>query len=299
MHVGHAIHRHVRPQLGSLWRLNAAALSLLSFQHQLLALIRDDLYTPNPGSPRAPPPNSPRFASSSSTRWKARQSNDTATRAAKLAGLKSRAAFKLLEINAAHKFFKPGDTVVDLGFAPGSWSQVAAARTAPNGRVIGIDVLPATPPKGVSTLQGDFLSEEIQAEVRRFVRDPLRGRPRVVGARGVDDVDGLEGEEGDALIQTGEGEKTVMERGDGLSSRDGGTGTTAQRDLIDGRVVNVVLSDMSAPWPPAPTASMWLRSVSNPYRRMMNTSGMTFRDHAGSMVSSILLSSVVSSYTSG
>jgi 23S rRNA U2552 (ribose-2'-O)-methylase RlmE/FtsJ len=56
-----------------------------------------------------------------------------------------------------------------------------------------------------------------------------------------------------------------------------------KRDLRDGRVVDVVLSDMSAPW--EQTAGHWIRSVSNPYFRMMNTSGTAFRDHAGSMVS--------------
>lgn len=63
-------------------------------------------------------------SSSSSKRWQARQSRDPLARSAKLLGLKSRAAFKLLELDAKYKLFRPGATVVDLGFAPGSWSQV-------------------------------------------------------------------------------------------------------------------------------------------------------------------------------
>ncbi|KAI6867540.1 hypothetical protein KC343_g2581 [Hortaea werneckii] len=116
-------------------------------------------------------------SSASSSRWKTRQSNDSYAREAKVAGLKSRAAFKLLEINDKYRLFRPGDTVVDLGYAPGSWSQVALNRTQPGGRVVGIDIIPAQPPRGVSTLQGDFLSGEIREELRRFVVEG-QGRPR-------------------------------------------------------------------------------------------------------------------------
>ena len=65
-----------------------------------------------------------RNASSSTRRWTERQKGDQFARAAKVQGLKSRAAFKLLQINERYRLFRPGMTVVDLGFAPGSWSQV-------------------------------------------------------------------------------------------------------------------------------------------------------------------------------
>ena len=74
-----------------------------------------------------PPPfraSSWRSASSSTKRWTERQQGDQFARAAKVQGLKSRAAFKLLQINERYRLFRPGMTVVDLGFAPGSWSQV-------------------------------------------------------------------------------------------------------------------------------------------------------------------------------
>lgn len=232
-------------------------------------------------------------SSSSSTRWKARQSRDTFAREAKVTGLKSRAAFKLLEINEKHRLFKRGDTVVDLGYAPGSWSQVAVNRTQPGGRVIGIDIIPAQPPRGVSTIQGDFLSAEIREEVKRFVLDPLRGRPRERAqlSRSTDNG-GDEGlteeeleEEGRGLIER---ERKLEEEAAAYAAMEAGRREEeglSQKDLdrVEGRVVNVVLSDMSEPWPL--TASTWIRSVSNPYHRMMNTSGMAFRDHAGSMVS--------------
>jgi len=230
-------------------------------------------------------------SSSSSSRWVARQTRDSYARDAKVAGLKSRAAWKLLEINDKYRLFRRGDTVVDLGYAPGSWSQVAANRTQPGGRVVGIDVIPAQPPKGVSTLQGDFLSPEIRQEVRNFVLDPMRGRPRErhqLMKREGDEEEEDEGMTEEELREDGRG---VVEKshagganmGQGKSEE---TSSTPQKtaDLAAGRVVNVVLSDMYEPWPL--TTSTWIRSVSNPWRRMMNTSGMPFRDHAGSMVSS-------------
>lgn len=238
------------------------------------------------------PINSKRSAStSSSTRWKARQSRDSFAREAKTAGLKSRAAFKLLEINDKHRLFKRGDTVVDLGYAPGSWSQVAISKTQPGGRVVGIDIIPAQPPRGVSTIQGNFLSEEVREEVRRFVQDPARGRARVRGQLSrSDDDDGSSGLTEDELEEEGRGlveRERVLDEEAAYKALDQDrkeTDILSQRDLDDaeGRVVNVVLSDMSEPWPL--TASTWIKSVSNPYHRMMNTSGMAFRDHAGSMV---------------
>lgn len=223
-------------------------------------------------------------STSSSTRWKTRQANDSYAREAKLAGLKSRAAFKLLEINEKYRLFRRGDTVVDLGYAPGSWSQVAVNRTQPGGRVVGIDLIPAQPPRGVSTLQGDFLSPEIREEVREFVLDPARGRMRdrhsLTTGEGAF-VEELEAE-GRTMVEL-ERAATEME-GAGRAKKVGGPSSQKELDLAEGRVVNVVLSDMCEPWPLA--SSTWIKSVSNPWRRMMNTSGMAFRDHAGSMVKS-------------
>ncbi|KAK4556059.1 2' O-ribose methyltransferase [Recurvomyces mirabilis] len=226
-------------------------------------------------------------SSASSARWKTRQGNDSYTRDAKLAGLKSRAAFKLLEINDRYKLFRRGDTVVDLGYAPGSWSQVAVNRTAPGGRVIGIDVIPAQPPRGVSTIQGNFLSPEIRAEVRDFVLDPLRGRPRdshrlatrqdEEGGATQDDLE----QDDRGIIELEKAANVGSPEPRPSSERPTTTSSQHALDAAEGRVVNVVLSDMCEPWPLA--TSTWVKSVNNPFRRMMNTSGMAFRDHAGSM----------------
>jgi 23S rRNA (uridine2552-2'-O)-methyltransferase len=95
----------------------------------------------------------------SDKRWLRRHVSDPYVRAAKKQGYRSRAAFKLLEIDAREKLLRPGMTVVDLGAAPGGWSQVAAEKVKPGGRVIAIDLLPIVPISGVTVLKGDFREE--------------------------------------------------------------------------------------------------------------------------------------------
>ena len=92
----------------------------------------------------------------SSTRWLARQLNDPYVREAKAKGYRSRAAFKLKELDRKFHFLEKGATVLDLGAAPGGWSQVAAERIAPTGRVLAIDLLEIAPIAGVQILQGDL-----------------------------------------------------------------------------------------------------------------------------------------------
>ncbi len=92
----------------------------------------------------------------SSRRWLQRQSRDPYVRKARREGYRSRAAFKLLGIDAKHRLLRAGMTVVDLGAAPGGWSQVASAKVAPHGKVIAIDLLEIAPMSGVAVLRGDF-----------------------------------------------------------------------------------------------------------------------------------------------
>lgn len=98
-----------------------------------------------------------------STRWLERQLNDPYVARAKREGYRSRAAYKLIEIDDKYRLFKPGHRVVDLGAAPGGWSQVAARRVgveSGRGRVVGIDLLDIEPIPGVIFEQLDFLSPE-------------------------------------------------------------------------------------------------------------------------------------------
>lgn len=92
----------------------------------------------------------------SSKEWLRRHVTDHYVRMAKEQGYRSRAAYKLLELDQREKLFKPGGWVVDLGAAPGSWSQVAAGRVKPGGKVIAVDLLEIAPISNVTVLRGDF-----------------------------------------------------------------------------------------------------------------------------------------------
>lgn len=94
-----------------------------------------------------------------SQRWLERQINDPYVRAAKAAGWRSRAAFKLLELDERFKLLKPGQRVVDLGAAPGGWTQVALKAIGDRGRVVGLDLLPIDPIPGAVLLEGDFTEQ--------------------------------------------------------------------------------------------------------------------------------------------
>jgi 23S rRNA (uridine2552-2'-O)-methyltransferase len=105
----------------------------------------------------------------SSQKWLERQLNDPYVARAKREGYRSRAAYKLLEIDEKYHLLKPGQRVVDLGAAPGGWAQIAARKVesaAGKGRVVGIDLLPIDALPGVDFIQLDFLDE---AAPRRLV----------------------------------------------------------------------------------------------------------------------------------
>ncbi len=99
----------------------------------------------------------------SSQRWLQRQLNDPYVQHAKYKGYRSRSAFKLLEINNKYQILKPGQTIIDLGAAPGGWSQVAVQiihSSTKNPRVIGLDLLKIAPLSGAFFLQGDFTTDQ-------------------------------------------------------------------------------------------------------------------------------------------
>lgn len=97
----------------------------------------------------------------SSKQWLRRHVTDPFVRQAKAQGYRSRAAFKLLEINEKERILRPGALVVDLGAAPGGWSQVAAAKVGRGGRVIAVDLLPVAPISGVTVLKKDFREADV------------------------------------------------------------------------------------------------------------------------------------------
>ncbi|MEQ8665972.1 MAG: RlmE family RNA methyltransferase [Rhodospirillales bacterium] len=110
----------------------------------------------------------------SSTRWLQRQLNDPYVAEAQARGYRSRAAFKLLELDDRFKFLAPGKRVVDLGAAPGGWTQVAVERVlkGDKGKVVGIDISEMEPVAGASTLQGDFLADDAPERLREILDGP-------------------------------------------------------------------------------------------------------------------------------
>jgi 23S rRNA (uridine2552-2'-O)-methyltransferase len=106
-----------------------------------------------------------------SQKWLERQLNDPYVRAAKAAGWRSRAAFKILELDEKYKLFRPGQRVVDLGAAPGGWTQVAVQRVGDSGKVVALDLLPMDVIPGATLLEGDFQDEAVE----RAVLDALDG----------------------------------------------------------------------------------------------------------------------------
>ena len=108
--------------------------------------------------------------SKTSRQWLHRHVTDPYVQRSKREGYRSRSAYKLTEIDERDKLLKPGLVVVDLGAAPGGWSQVAAKRVGPAGTVVAIDLLAMDPVSGVTFLQGDFTSGKGLAEVETALR---------------------------------------------------------------------------------------------------------------------------------
>ncbi len=110
----------------------------------------------------------------SSQRWLQRQLNDPYVAAAKREGFRSRAAYKLAEIDDKHQLLRPGLRVVDLGAAPGGWSQIAAERVAAvsgKGQVVAIDVTAIDPLPGVTFVQLDFTAEGAEDRLKALLRE--------------------------------------------------------------------------------------------------------------------------------
>jgi 23S rRNA (uridine2552-2'-O)-methyltransferase len=110
--------------------------------------------------------------SQSSRKWLERQLNDPYVARAKRDGYRSRAAFKLIEIDDKHRLFKPGGLVADLGAAPGGWSQVAQKRVGASGRVVGIDILEMDEIPGVEFATIDFLDPAAPDKLKAMLGGP-------------------------------------------------------------------------------------------------------------------------------
>jgi 23S rRNA (uridine2552-2'-O)-methyltransferase len=128
----------------------------------------------------------------SSQRWRQRQERDIYVEQATRAGWRSRAVFKLEQIQAKEHLLKSGVVCVDLGAAPGSWSQLAARLVGSTGRVIAVDLLPMEPIPGVDFIEGDFTSPQTLAALRKLIgNEPVDlvmsdMAPNISGNRAID-----------------------------------------------------------------------------------------------------------------
>lgn len=113
--------------------------------------------------------------SESSIRWLQRQLNDPYVKKAKADGYRSRAAYKLIELDERFALIRGATRVIDLGVAPGGWSQVVRAK-APKAQVVGIDLLPTEPIEGVTLFEMDFMSDEAPAALE----EALGGAPDLI-----------------------------------------------------------------------------------------------------------------------
>ncbi len=109
----------------------------------------------------------------SSQNWLRRHFNDHYVKEAQKAGYRSRAVFKLLEIQEKDRMLRAGQVVVDLGAAPGGWSQIAAPLVGSKGAVIAMDILPMEPLSGVTMIEGDFTEQDMHDQLMTT----LNGRP--------------------------------------------------------------------------------------------------------------------------
>ena len=137
-----------------------------------------------------------------SKNWVNKQRRDTYVRQSKVDGYRARSAYKLIEIDDKFKIFKGGISVVDIGAAPGSWSQYAA-KASKSGRLISIDLKEMEPIGNTVQIQGDFTTENVQDEIKKHIKDKIDVvmSDMAVNTTGIKNIDS---------IQTGELCKEAM-----------------------------------------------------------------------------------------
>ena len=137
-----------------------------------------------------------------SKNWVNKQRRDTFVRQSKVDGYRARSAYKLIEIDEKFKIFKGGISVIDIGAAPGSWSQYAA-KVIKNGRLISIDLKEMEPIDNTTQIKGDFTKEKIQDEIKKNIKNKIDVvmSDMAVNTTGIKNIDS---------IQTGELCKEAM-----------------------------------------------------------------------------------------
>lgn len=113
-----------------------------------------------------------KYRKTSSNRWLERQLNDPYVAETKRLGYRARAAFKLIQLDEKYHFLGKGKTIVDLGCAPGGWTQIAVERNKGTGQVIGIDILETKPVEGATILCEDFTTEKAVVDLKTLLSGP-------------------------------------------------------------------------------------------------------------------------------
>jgi len=132
--------------------------------------------------------------SKSSQKWLQEHHRDQYVKRAQMDGYRSRASYKLIEINQKDKIFKPGLIVIDLGAAPGGWSQVAAKLVGSKGKIIASDILNMNPIDKVDFVLGDFTDSVVLRNILNLLENNLVDlvisdmAPNISGIRGVDQI---------------------------------------------------------------------------------------------------------------
>ena len=117
-----------------------------------------------------------KYRKKSSNKWLIRQLNDPYVAEAQRVGYRSRAAFKLIQLDEKFKFLGKGKTIVDLGCAPGGWTQIAVQRNKGTGQVVGLDILPTEPIVGATLIQQDFTTDDAADKLKAL----LNGKADIV-----------------------------------------------------------------------------------------------------------------------
>lgn len=189
------------------------------------------------------------YSRASSKRWLDRQKQDFYTRESKLDSLRSRAGFKLAQLDDVYHIFsnhRP-ENILDLGFAPGAWSHMAHKRSHPDSVILGVDILPCDPPFGVSSIQANILSKRTHSIIRQF------------------------------FMEHNVNNKTT----DSDPNNNNNSNSNAIHIINNVLPVDVIISDMYEPFPPIKYSTNNL--TNKPYFRMSNTSGLAVKDHLNSI----------------
>lgn len=218
--------------------------------------------------------------SNSSQTWLNRQKNDPFTKQSKTDRLKSRAGYKLIEIDDHYKIFnnKKIQNVLDLGYAPGAWSQIARKRCHPHSMIIGVDILPSKPPPGVHSIQANILSAGTLPLIQFYFEKHKDLDQHLNDVTNLDHKTGYNITNNSNSLQENINKRAEdTEEYREVLSKDDQYVKPSSKNINISPIVDVIISDMYVPF--FQFVGYKANLTDKPYKRLMNTSGNAFRDH--------------------